>query len=996
MKLTRRAAAWFFTLIVAAGLVPQTVFAEETTAFPLQYEVLQEINEDKTEATISLEFTETETVQLEKVTLPDGTEKTEDLTVITYTVSVNEKYDFKVDYFTDGVEQEETIPVEITELVEKKTGEEIPAEEKEKLTAVETTSNLLQADGNTYEVSSGDELTTALEQIENSQETEATIVLTADIGTNVKFVGAANKTITVKSTDGQKYALTLGSELVGDITLDNVKASAETLYCSGHRTIFTENCEFTISGTLYGGGKAKTVQSVYVKINGTGKINTTDIENTVVGGSYKGSVEGDIYVELAGNITYGNKAGHYLVATNKATAYGGDKPSGTPLEVGGNVTLILDGPVTGTAPQNIVGAYNSHVKGNVTVQVKAGYAIGIEGMREDPTQSIVDGDIHIIAGDPAYEGTDRICRIAANWDIVGAGEKINLTGSLFQVGGNVTIDTYENVWGWDKDGTPANDPPGIVGAGSATVAGKVTINAKGSHLEDIVGADNTGTSGSSVGGDILINAQNVDLRNSYNEKSGILPLLSGTKAGKDVTVNLDSGLLSGIYGYGGTVGGNMEINITGTPKFTDDEAGVWGVNNTDSKERSVLNFDKAKTSIPIVGYFTEMNVINESDVTLGNEKKNAFGTVYDVNINTNASLTTNKQAYSKGALTMDHGTWIAKGFLYVTTTTNTNNSKIVMNDYAAFGYGYKNDNAYDKTVVTSNDDIYTFNQCAYVDKIYGNSAIVNSTWNVFVPTMIGGNYIAASNKLNVLAFVDQENYPDEKIPLEILGTATGKTAVTLVDKTDTSKEGKPIVGQNYINALKVSEDTFELANKNAVSCGLYFKKLADANTEDKGDYDMWQVAKKDVYQVLYEFVSGTAGKQLPDAITDVLPIDSDKYAEGATVNAMQPDETEIAVSDGVWKFEGYDADSKVANTEHTDENGNIKFIGTWEFVKDKDAPIIFDESDKPSKPDSNKLNDHGSVETGDKTNILLWGIGTIISALAVLIVVSVKRKTNKS
>ena len=39
-----------------------------------------------------------------------------------------------------------------------------------------------------------------------------------------------------------------------------------------------------------------------------------------------------------------------------------------------------------------------------------------------------------------------------------------------------------------KDGTPANDPPGIVGAGSATVAGKVTINAKGSHLEDIVGS----------------------------------------------------------------------------------------------------------------------------------------------------------------------------------------------------------------------------------------------------------------------------------------------------------------------------------------------------------------------------------------------------------------------------------------------------------------------------------------------------------------------------
>lgn len=123
---------------------------------------------------------------------------------------------------------------------------------------------------------------------------------------------------------------------------------------------------------------------------------------------------------------------------------------------------------------------------------------------------------------------------------------------------------------------------------------------------------------------------------------------------------------------------------------------------------------------------------------------------------------------------MDHGTWIANGYLYVTTATNTNNSEIVMNDYAAFGYGYKDNSAYDKTVVTSIDDTYTFNQCNYVDKIYGNAVITNSTWNVFVPTMIGGGYKATSNKLNLLAFVDKENYPDEKIPLEILGTATGK------------------------------------------------------------------------------------------------------------------------------------------------------------------------------------------------------------------------------
>ena len=692
-----------------------------------------------------------------------------------------------------------------------------------------------------YEVSSAEELQNAVSKIEQSTDTEATIVLTSDITYNPGFAGVAGKHVTLQSDGDTLHTIDLAPELVGDLTADNVKVSAGTLYCSGYRTIFTENCEFTITGTLYGGGNKKTVDSTYVKINGTGKINTTDMENVVVGGSYKGSVDGDIYIELAGNITYGDdEGGNYLIGTNKATAYGGDKYDGDPLYVDGDVTLILDGPVTGTMPQNVVGAYNSHVKGDVTVQVKSGYTVGIEGMREDPTQSIVDGNIHIIVGDPAYKGTEHSCRIGGNWDIVGAGEKINLTGNLFQVGGNVTVDVYENVWGWDKDGTPDSDPPGIVGAESAEVGGDVTINVHGSHMEDIIGVDDSATSGSIVHGDIVINATDVDLRNSSNYQSGIIPVYA--TAGKDVTVNLDGGSLSGIYGYGGTVKGNMEINITGKPVFTDDEAGVWGVNNTDTKERSVLNFDLAETSIPIVGYFTEMNVTNDSDVTLGNEKKNAF-TIYDVNINTGAKLTTNKQAYSKGALTMDHGTWIANGFLYVTKTTDTRDSELVMNDYAAFGYGHKDDAAYNNTVVTSSGDTYTFNKCSYTDKIYGNAEITGSTWNVFVPTIIGGNYKGTTNQLHLPAFAENENYPDEKIPLEILGTATGATQVTLVDKTNTENEGLPIVGQNYINALTTSENVFVLANNNAKADGLYFKKLADADTQNKADYDMWQVAK---------------------------------------------------------------------------------------------------------------------------------------------------------
>ena len=119
MNLTKRITAWFLTLVMVLGLIPQTMFAQEIATSPLQYEATQEMNEDKTEATISIKFTETETIQLEKVTLSDGTEKVEDLSEVTYTVSENGKYDFKVNYVMEGTPQEETISVEVSGLEEK-------------------------------------------------------------------------------------------------------------------------------------------------------------------------------------------------------------------------------------------------------------------------------------------------------------------------------------------------------------------------------------------------------------------------------------------------------------------------------------------------------------------------------------------------------------------------------------------------------------------------------------------------------------------------------------------------------------------------------------------------------------------------------------------------------------------------------------------------------------------------------------------------------------
>ncbi len=933
MNLGKKITSLFLAIMLILGLVSQTVFAEETITSPLQYEIKQEVSEDNLTATISLTFGEMKTVQVEKVILPDGTEQTDELSTISYNVTENGSYEFLVAYITDGKTQEEKIPVEVTSFEKKSADEEIP-EVAEEIEKEENQFSKLSMEESIYTVSTADEWKQTLADIEASTNSEATVMLSANkiTSSNAKFSGIAGKHITVKSTEGNKYEIYLDN-LVGDCTFDNVKiVNYNTIYANGHKAIFTENVDMKLR-RLYGGSLNQDVDSTYVVVKG-GHI--TEKDYSVVGGCNGGNVKGDVYVEIGGTAI----CEHVLTGGNINSSQG---------YVGGNVTVIYDRPTTKEEYENgkmgdivnISGTYGTEIKGNLNIIVKSGYVKGIEPQRGYSPNSNVGGNIHVIAGDTKYENTDTLLRLVGNWSLYGAGSQtapIHTYAQKHKVGGNVTIDAYENLWSWDgTSNIPSKEyPPNITGARCAEVNGNVTINAHGSHVRYIYGLDEE-----RIADNVIINATDVELDDTENS-SAIIPVEHSSAATGNATVNVNGGSMATIRCDVGAISGKTEVNVTGSPTFTNDTAGVWGnkISANSSRNKSILNFDKATTSIPTVGYFTTVNVKNASDITLGNEKKNAFanGNVYDVNINTDAKLTTENTARAVGALTMDNGSWTSNGYAYIGTTANTQKSNLTFNDYVTFGYEYQNKDSYDKDVVKSSNDTYIFNQNSYTDKIYGNADVTGSTWKIFVPTVIGGNYRGTNNKVLLPAFVDNENYPDKKIPLEILGTATGTTAVTLVDKTDTTKEGIPIVGQNYINALKVSEDVFELVNENAKPDGLYFKKLADADTENKNEYDMWQVAKRDSYRVIYDFKSGTTDRALIDDITDLLPIDATKYAEGSTVTAIQPDKTEIKVSDGVWMFKGYDADSKVANAENADNSRNIKFTGTWEF-KSNSIPI---------------------------------------------------------
>lgn len=117
MTLTKKITSLFLAFVMALGLISQTTYAQEPVASMLQYEVSQTLSENKAETTITIQLIENETIHLEKVTLPDGTELTGDLSDISYVVCENGQYEFKVNYLIENMLQEEIIPVEVSDIV---------------------------------------------------------------------------------------------------------------------------------------------------------------------------------------------------------------------------------------------------------------------------------------------------------------------------------------------------------------------------------------------------------------------------------------------------------------------------------------------------------------------------------------------------------------------------------------------------------------------------------------------------------------------------------------------------------------------------------------------------------------------------------------------------------------------------------------------------------------------------------------------------------------
>ena len=607
--------------------------------------------------------------------------------------------------------------------------------------------------------------------------------------------------------------------LNGDCTFDNVDVTGTRLFCNGYHTVFTENGQIHLSETLYGGGYKTTVNSTYVVIAASGYINPSSSSglHDVIGGSYQGSVEGDSYLEITGDIQM-QGGNHLNPGCMKGDGSSGDGRDVPDVYVGGNATLIYDNKNSTAAFPAIEGTYGCEMKGDVTLDVRAGCVAGIVGTEEPLEKSIIRGNLHIIAGNPTYENTDRILRLGSNWPIVGAGNSFALYPGIvgnYTVGGNITIDTYENAWAWDKGTTPTSyDLPEIYGALRGNVGGNITINAHGSHVQNIFGA-----SDSVVQGSVTVNATDVELKNSeydteYDEGYifGLWQRVDPATANGPMTVTVNGGDVGLVMATDQeTVPAGSSINVTGKPKI---RTGIRGTQASSySTEFPVANVYACEATIPFIKGMSQVNITNNSAVTAHIMTSNA-----GLMVEEGSTLTTdNGQVWIWGD-TVINGTW-----------EQLHSQTANYNDIFVNG----------TTQIGSNGHLIN----------HGTSNLSGAVTNNGVMALMGSAYLqndytATNGELRLPAVAPGANYNTGTIPVQIKGLSTGTTTVNTVDPADWQTLKKPNLGDNYIlskkNTDSPAQDVFVLGNADAVGDGWFLKRMADA--DGSNDYYMWQVA----------------------------------------------------------------------------------------------------------------------------------------------------------
>ncbi|WP_290771333.1 immunoglobulin-like domain-containing protein [Anaerofustis sp.] len=554
MNLIKRLMVCLLVSAMVLSLIPQNALAKDEKASSLQYEVIQEISENKSESMISLKFTETEKVKLEKITLPDGTEKTEDLLNVTYTVFENGIYDFKVNYSMDGIEQDEAISVEVSEINEKISGEEtVTVKESNQKSSLHVKNKANISSKKTIEANSWNELKTVIE----SASTNETVLISGKIeksSTDSRIEIPSGVKITLVGTDVtflRPSKSDVGEFYVGDNS---------QLILQGNYIIEAKNYEQG-KGTLAHANFVEVSEKGTFSLDGILKANTSD-------GFFNGQygVKGLIYCK--GNMYISNKSSVSGWTIYDTTSMSDSRNAAVVLD-GASANLIMDGG-------EITGNYNIGSNGvaGAAVQVHDGASFTMNdgsihdnGIIDNPKNNVHYGSgVFVCGGNSSFNmkgGT-----IKNNNGMVGAGVYVygskNTKAYLDMTGGKID---YNNITNLGKYGCN----------GGGIYAKYADVKIVGKETEKISisnnGTTDFGTSYNSVqssGGGIYVEQCTVNLNNIIIDNNTACGNNAQGGAGiwtEDSDVTINSGSISNNQGgkhNQNVYGGALRVEGSGT------------------------------------------------------------------------------------------------------------------------------------------------------------------------------------------------------------------------------------------------------------------------------------------------------------------------------------------------------------------------------------------------------------------------------------------------
>ena len=139
-----------------------------------------------------------------------------------------------------------------------------------------------------------------------------------------------------------------------------------------------------------------------------------------------------------------------------------------------------------------------------------------------------------------------------------------------------------------------------------------------------------------------------------------------------------------------------------------------------------------------------------------------------------------------------------------------------------------------------------------------------------------------------------------------------------VAQTDLKDGSQATPTQPSKTEVKTTEGTWSFKS--------YDKPSETINGADAHFVGTWEFTPAPTYKATHEFVSGTPGKELPQEVKDLLPVDQTDLKDGSQATPTQPSKTEVKTTEGTWSFKSYDKTSETIN------GADVKFVGTWEFT----------------------------------------------------------------